>query len=270
MADFPPEIIERLSSLEADPAIRDDRLAFDLLAGFSPIGAGGSCERLLAAARSAFIAGYPRSALAAVREASRRVGTRPEPALLLCSFLLRMGDPEAQPLLERCLADFPQRSSGWVEIGEAFLHRNQRAAALIGLARGLPDSQLSIRCGLLARDLGQRDRALALFKDAVSLDPRSTRAWFLLGTCAEDVRDFAAAAAAYRKVLQLDPDRAEAAVNLGIVLQGAGDLEGAKQAFARAVRTNPATFGRIAQALPGSPKGELWLDLAALRRSLAG
>ena len=79
-----------------------------------------------------------------------------------------------------------------------------------------------------------------------------------------------AAAAAYEAVLRLDPDRAEAALNLGTVRQEAGDLPGAKAAYARAVRSRPDSFGRIAQALPAAPKGELWLDLRALRQDLAG
>ena len=37
-----------------------------------------------------------------------------------------------------------------------------------------------------------------------------------------------------------------------------------------ALRLRPDTFGRVAQALAAAPTGEAWLDLAALRHSLAG
>ena len=61
---------------------------------------------------------------------------------------------------------------------------------------------------------------------------------------------------------------AEAAVNLGICEQRMGDLEAAKNAYRQAMRIRPDTVGRIAQALTTAPKGELWLDLRALRASL--
>jgi Flp pilus assembly protein TadD len=219
--------------------------------------------------RLAFAAGQTTSALAAVRQAVEEAPERSEPLFLLCSFLLRKGDPEATEILDRCLSRFAGPSPGWVEVGEALLDKGQRAAALVCFARGVPDGALALRCGLLARDLGRLSEALPWFRRAVALDPGSARARFLLGVCAQDLRDHALAASAYRAVLELSPDNVEAEVNLGMVLQALGDLDGAKQAYGRAVRKRPDSFGRVAQALPGSPKGELWLDLAALRRGLA-
>jgi hypothetical protein len=37
----------------------------------------------------------------------------------------------------------------------------------------------------------------------------------------------------------------------------------------RAIALMPSAFGRVAQALTTSPKGELWLDLTALRAHLS-
>jgi len=52
-------------------------------------------------------------------------------------------------------------------------------------------------------------------------------------------------------------------------LQELGNLAAAKQAYGRAMKLMPAAFGRIAQALTTAPKGELWMDLGALRAHLS-
>jgi len=41
-------------------------------------------------------------------------------------------------------------------------------------------------------------------------------------------------------------------------------------AYAQAYRLRPQSFGTIAMALTSAPHGRLWLDEAALRRSLGG
>jgi Flp pilus assembly protein TadD len=227
-------------------------------------------DSLLEHSRLAFAAGQAAPALAAVRRAVEHAPEQGEPLFLLCSLLLRKGDPEATQIFGQCLSRFASPSPGWVEVGEALLDKGHRAAALVCFGRGILDGALALRCGHLARDLGRLSEALSWFRTAVDFDPSSARARFLLGVCAQDLRDHALAARAYRLVLELNPENVEAEVNLGIVLQEMGDLAGAKQAYGRAVRKRPDSFGRVAQALPGSPKGELWLDLAALRRSLAG
>ena len=94
--------------------------------------------------------------------------------------------------------------------------------------------------------------------------------WFDLGVVRQDLRDHDGAATAYRKALEIKPDYAEAALNLGIVLQEAGDLDSAMRAYAQAYRLRPQTFGTIAMALTSASHGRLWLDEAALRRSLGG
>ncbi len=94
--------------------------------------------------------------------------------------------------------------------------------------------------------------------------------WFDLGLVGQDLRDYDKAASAYRKALEIKPDYAEAALNLGVVLQESGDLDSAMRAYAEAYRLRPQMFGTIAMALTSAPHGRLWLDEAALRRSLSG
>lgn len=249
---------------------------------FEPTGARDLMDRQLAAARGdekaatlllarvSFGAGYTEAGVAIARDCAQRHAAWAAPWFLLCMLLLKTGDAKAHGALHHCLEAFPQPSPGWTSLGQTLLGLGKKEAALVCLARGAPGFALSMQQGLVARDLGRPAQARQFFAEAVRLDRSSPRAWFLLGASAQDAGDRAAAEMAYRTVLALDPDRAEAAVNLGTVLQEAGDLDGARVAYGRAVAGRPDTFGRVAQALTTSPKGELWLDLAALRRSLLG
>lgn len=268
-----PAIACKLDALDRDVRSGAALSALDVLKALAATASPQAVDvetSVLALARAAFDGGYEMAAVAALREAVQRAPEQGDAHFLLCTLYLKQGDPDAGTVLGDCLARFPHPSSGWVDIAEVLLGKGQKAAALICLGRGVPDAALSLRRGLLARDLGRFAEARDAFADAARRHPASPRALFLLGTAAQDLHDLPAAAAAYRAVLRLDPDRAEAAVNLGTVLQEAGDLAGAKAAYARALRSRPDSFARIAQALPSAPKGELWLDLGALRQHLAG
>jgi len=123
------------------------------------------------------------------------------------------------------------------------------------------------RLGRLAWEDGDQTSAAAFLEGAVA-NQAPASAWFDLGLVRQDLRDYQAAALAYRKVLEKKPDHAEAALNLGTVLQETGDLDGAMRAYAEAYRLRPEMFGTIAMALTSASHGRLWLDEAALRRSL--
>ncbi|MGA8653070.1 MAG: tetratricopeptide repeat protein, partial [Xanthobacteraceae bacterium] len=123
--------------------------------------------------------------------------------------------------------------------------------------------------GLCERRTGNAERAATAVSRAVALAPSNSDAWFALGLVEQDRHDFRAAADAYRRALEIRADFVEAAVNLGTSLQEIGDIAAAKAAYRLALRLRPDTFGRIAQALAAAPKGEIWLDIAALRNSLA-
>lgn len=226
---------------------------------------------LLRAGRAACARRDDQAAVTHLADACRLAPELPEPAFLLCAVLLRLRSAEAGRLLEQLDHRFPDCAAGWREVGDTLSEAGKRDAALVCWSRAHraePSLATALRRGKLLRDLGRLAEATAVMEEAVALDPRSERAWFLLGLCRQDGRDFAGAAAAYRTALDLEPALAEAAVNLGTALQEAGDLGAAKAAYARALRARPAAFGRIAQALATAPRGELWLDLAMLRRSL--
>ena len=94
--------------------------------------------------------------------------------------------------------------------------------------------------------------------------------FYTLGLVFDDLRDWPAAISAYRRCVQLQLDMPEGHVNLGLALQQIGELALAVGCYREAMRLRSDTFGRIAQALPSTPKGVLWLDTRKLRRSLGG
>jgi tetratricopeptide (TPR) repeat protein len=148
--------------------------------------------------------------------------------------------------------------------------RPQARAAWQAILKAVPQNlEAAARLGRLAWEDGDHTLAASLLERAVA-DDAPASAWFDLGLVRQDLRDYDGAAAAYRKALEKKPDHAEAALNLGTVLQEKGDLDGAMRAYGDAYRLRPSMFGSIAMALTSAPHGRLWLDEAALRRSLGG
>jgi tetratricopeptide (TPR) repeat protein len=179
--------------------------------------------------------------------------------------------------LDRTIAIAPQRDA-FVEkartLDQASLEqaslRPQAREAWQAILKVVPQNvEAAARLGRMAWEDGDHPRAALLLERAVANDAPAS-AWFDLGLVRQDLRDYDRAAAAYRKALEKRPDHAEAALNLGTVLQEKGDLDGAMAAYGDAYRLRPAMFGSIAMALTSAPHGRLWLDEAALRRSLSG
>jgi tetratricopeptide (TPR) repeat protein len=186
--------------------------------------------------------------------------------------------------LDRAIAIAPQR--------EAFLekartleqagHRPQARAAWRAILDAVPENmEAAARLGRMAWEDADFAGALLLLERAVAgeapaslMEERrcaaSAMVWFDLGLVRQDLHDHIGAATAYRRAFELKPDYAEAALNLGTVLQESGDLDNAMRAYAEAYRLRPQMFGTIAMALTSAPHGRLWLDEAALRRSLGG
>jgi tetratricopeptide (TPR) repeat protein len=174
--------------------------------------------------------------------------------------------------LDRAIAIAPQR--------EVFLEkartldragfRSQAREAWRAILDVVPDSpEAAARLGRLAWEDGDHAAAVTLLERAVVGDAPAS-VWFDLGLTRQDLRDYAGAAAGYRRALEIKPDYAEAALNLGVVLQESGNLDSAMLAYREAYRLRPQMFGTIAMALTSAPHGRLWLDEAALRRSLGG
>jgi tetratricopeptide (TPR) repeat protein len=174
--------------------------------------------------------------------------------------------------LDRAIAIAPQREAflekaRTLDQGGLRSHAREAWRAVLDV---IPQSQeAAARLGRLAWE--DRDyAAAAILLERATASEAPAPVWFDLGLVRQDVRDYRGAASAYRKAIELKPDHAEAALNLGIVLQESGDLDSAMRAYREAYRLRPQMFGRIAMALTSAPHGRLWLDEAALRRSLGG
>ena len=174
--------------------------------------------------------------------------------------------------LDRVIAMAPQRDAFLEKartLEQAGL-RPQAREAWRAILDAVPQNvEAAARLGRLAWEDGDHGGAAALLERAASSDAPAS-VWFDLGLVRQDLHDHHGAADAYRKALAIKPDHAEAALNLGIVLQEAGDLDSAMRAYTEAYRLRPQMFGTIAMALTSAPHGRLWLDEAALRRSLGG
>jgi tetratricopeptide (TPR) repeat protein len=261
---------------------------------------------LVVAGRAARSAGDLAGAAAFFARATALAPERPDAAFLQCVTLLELRDRQATTLLPELLERFPADAEGWHLLGDALARAEQPEAALLAFTRAVqaaPSVALALRRGALLESLGRNAEAVAAYRAAVTFAPENADALFKLGVCLrrlgdrngaaaaltraaalapangdalfalgllyQDQRDLAAAADAYERALAVRPAFAEAAVNLGICRQETGDLGAAKAAYRQALTVRPESFGRIAQALSAAPVGEVWLDVAALRGSLA-
>jgi tetratricopeptide (TPR) repeat protein len=194
------------------------------------------------------------------------------PAHLLAARVARAAEDFDAALahLDRTIAIAPQRDAFLEKartLDQAGL-KPQARDAWRAILKVIPEHQeAAARLGRLAWEAADHDGAVALLERAVSAEAPAS-VWFDLGLARQDLRDHRGAAAAYRKACDIKPDYAEAALNLGVVLQELGDIDGAMRAYAQAYRLRPSSFGTIAMALTSAPHGRLWLDEAALRRSL--
>jgi tetratricopeptide (TPR) repeat protein len=173
--------------------------------------------------------------------------------------------------LDHAIAIAPQR--------EAFLEK-ARTFDQAGLARQAREAWQAIlkvipghqeataRLGRLAWEDRDHATAASLLEQATATEAPAS-VWFDLGLVRQDLRDYRQAAVAYRKALAIKPDHAEAALNLGIVLQEGGDPDAAMEAYRTAYRLRSDMLGSIAMALTSASHGRLWLDEAALKRSLS-
>ena len=232
----------------------------------------GHVATLTLAAQAARSLGNWPGALETSRRAAELEPARPEAAFGAAVAAIAVDPNGAEAVVDDLQRRFPDPAAAWAEVGGALERGGQFALAAQAFAlalRAQPSAKLLIRFGSALQCLGRRGEAAAAYQKALQLDPASAEAWFKLGLAYQDSRHPGRAADAYRRALALRPELAEAETNLGVVLQEQGDLTAAKQAYGRAIALMPSAFGRIAQALSTAPKGELWLDLAALRAHLS-
>lgn len=262
---------------------------------------------MLIAGRAARATGDFAKAIVWFRAAGDLVPDKAEAHFQLCLAQLEAADPEARSTLERLLRRFPEEAEGWSLIGAALRDAGQLEAAEAAFARAANasnDPAHSVYLGRVMLARGRNAEAAATLRRVVTAapdrldalmplaqaqrhigEPREARqhlqrlagaqpdkapVFYALGLVCDDLRDWAGAIAAYGRCIELQPEMPEAHVNLGLALQQIGQWDRAVQSYRQAIGLRPDTFGRIAQALPSTSKGQLWLDIRKLRRSLAG
>jgi tetratricopeptide (TPR) repeat protein len=195
-------------------------------------------------------------------------------AHLLAARIARAGKNFEDALLhlDRAIALAPQREV-FVEKARTLDQagfRPQARQAWRAILDVIPENvEAAARLGRLAWEDADHATAVSLLERAVQ-NQAPASVWFDLGLARQDLRDYDGAAEAYRKAIEIKPDHAEATLNLGVVLQESGDIDAAMHAYRDAYRLRPESFGVIAMALTSASHGRLWLDEAALKKSLAG
>jgi len=241
------------------------------------------------------------------RRVSEIAANNPKALFQLALAQIESADPEAPATLATLTRRFPAEAPGWRDIGLALMRADQLEGAEAALTRAAEASEdpahavnlgrVRLARGRPAEALAPLRRALALAPDRLDaslplaqalrlvgaprealqhllllarVQPDKAPVFYALGLVCGDLRDWQGAIAAYRRCVELSPDMPEAQVNLGLSLQQIGELEQAVECYRRAIRLRPDVFGRIAQALPSTQRGMLWLNTRKLRRSLGG
>ncbi len=83
----------------------------------------------------------------------------------------------------------------------------------------------SIGLGHVYSLLGNYERAISCYQEALKRHPREARLWFELGMCHGQRKEFDAAIPCFQKALSLDPDNRSCATSLGLCLARAGKFD---------------------------------------------
>lgn len=117
--------------------------------------------------------------------------------------------------LERATLQDPKNRAAWVELGNAYFDSNQAQKAVTAYAKALAlqgdDPNVLTDQGVMYRELGQFDKAVANFQKAQKLDPKHLQSLFNLGIVyANDLHKLPEAQAAWNKIIALAPDSQQA------------------------------------------------------------
>jgi cytochrome c-type biogenesis protein CcmH/NrfG len=118
--------------------------------------------------------------------------------------------------IEAALLADPKNFAAWFSLGNEYFDTHQHQKAVDAYAKGLAikpdDPNVLTDQGVMYRDLGQFDKALANFQKANKLDPSHVQSLFNIGVVyANDLHKPEEAAKAWNKVLALAPTSQQAA-----------------------------------------------------------
>jgi tetratricopeptide (TPR) repeat protein len=163
-----------------------------------------------------------------------------EPAYLyaLAAVHWRKGETvETTRLMNTYVARQPRDAAGFYLLGAALLRQGSFAEARKALERSLSlkqEPETEYLLGLSLEKLGNRARAIELFRNVIRQRPEHAAAFSALGSAYREAGNFTAARTALERAVSLDANDLRANYQLGLVYAKLGDSEAAKRMFARA------------------------------------
>ncbi len=165
-------------------------------------------------------------------------------AQVIDSSNLEAGTPA---LAEIVRTKHPNQPNFSIELGDAMRHGGDLAGAIAAYRQALAldpqSSRAQRRLGVALGSAGQVDEALAVLHTAIEREPDNALLWYEQALIESRSRNSEKAIEDLRKVLQLKPDFADAQNNLGSILAQSGDSSGAETAFHAALTVNPYDAG---------------------------
>jgi tetratricopeptide (TPR) repeat protein len=173
-------------------------------------------------------------------------------AQVIDSSNLEAGIPQLQ---EAIRTQHPDQPNILIELGDAKRHTGDLSGAIDAYRQALQLDPLSSRAqrrlGATLGSIGQQDEALAVLQRAIEHEPDNALLLYEQALIESRGGKREQAIADFRRALELRPDFADAQNNLGINLAQIGDQQGAEVAFRTALATNPydggthANLGRL-------------------------
>jgi tetratricopeptide (TPR) repeat protein len=141
----------------------------------------------------------------------------------------------------------PPQPNFSIELGDAMRHNGDLSSAIDAYRQALTLDPLSSRAqrrlGVALGTAGQTDEARSVLQTATDREPANYLLWYELAQIESKSGDFAKALSDLRKSIELKPDFADAQNNLGSLLAQSKDLRGAEAAFRAALTVNPYDSG---------------------------
>jgi tetratricopeptide (TPR) repeat protein len=141
----------------------------------------------------------------------------------------------------------PDQPNVYVELGDAMRHTGNLSGAIGAYRQALALDPLSSRAqrrlGATLGSAGQQEEALSVLQHAIEHEPDNALLWYEQALIESRSGKPDKAVADLRKALQLKPDFADAQNNLGTTLAQMGDQQGAEAAFRAALTINPYDAG---------------------------
>jgi Tfp pilus assembly protein PilF len=196
--------------------------------------------------------------------------------------LLESDPARALAALEPYLREHPRDARAWLDSGlahelranrEASTRAQEASAAESAYTRAIELAELPEalnNLGVLRRESGARDEALALFRRALAARASFASAQLNLAMTLEDAGQIPQAIAAYRDAARMAPRDPSSRSSLGLLLLGQNDAVGALAALREALplaEHNRAELSAIGNGLRRA--GDATLAVRALREAIA-